>query len=51
VENHTNATLPDTKRPDYYGDGVAVWINHKADREYLTIKITGHNIIYANKTK
>ena len=36
--------------PDFKGDGVAVWINTRENGlQYLSIRITGHNPIYANK--
>jgi len=36
--------------PDYKGDGVAVWINKRDNgKEYLNIKIVGHENIYATK--
>ena len=38
------------KKPDYAIDGVAVWINKgKYDKEYLTIKMIGHNTINVPK--
>ena len=38
----------DAKPPSYSGDGVAVWVNmDKNNVPYLSIKITGHNTIYA----
>ena len=35
--------------PDYKSEGVAVWLNKKNNRVYLSIKIIGHNTIYANQ--
>ena len=36
------------KPPDYKADGVAVWVNKKANGEkYLSIKIVGHEKIVA----
>jgi len=38
----------EAKTPDYYADGVAVWINiDKKNHKYLTIKIVGHKTITA----
>ena len=40
------------KKPNYTADGVAVWINKdKNNEEYIAIKMTGHNTIYAFKNK
>jgi len=39
-----------TKSPDYVGDGIAVWVNKNKDgNSYLSIKLIGHNTIYAQK--
>jgi hypothetical protein len=29
------------RKPDYKGEGVAVWLNKKEDREWLSIKAEG----------
>ncbi len=29
------------RRPDYRGEGVAVWLNKKEGREWLSIKVDG----------
>jgi len=39
-----------TRRPDYKGDGVSVWINTRDNgQNYLSIQVVGHTTIYANK--
>ena len=41
-------------KPTYKGDGIAVWKNtHDSGKEYLSIKLVGHQTIYAweNKTE
>lgn len=38
------------RQPDYKSDGIAVWVNMNKDgKPYLSIRITGHNIIYAKQ--
>jgi len=38
------------KKPEYKSSGVAVWVNNKGtNKESLTIKIVGHNTIFALK--
>ena len=39
------------RSPDFKGDGVAVWTNQKDGRTYLSIKLVGHNTIYASKNE
>lgn len=37
-------------KPQYTGDGVAVWINtDKNGKQYLSIKLAGHNTVNAFK--
>lgn len=37
-------------KPQYTGDGVAVWINNdKNGKPYLSIKLAGHNVVNAFK--
>jgi hypothetical protein len=37
-----------SRKPDYAGDGIAVWINtDKTGTKYLAIRMIGHNTIYA----
>lgn len=42
---------PAKRRPDWKGDGVAVWINQKGNKSYMSIKVAGHNILYAFKNE
>jgi len=40
------------RKPDFTGDGVAVWINKTATGSiYLNIKVVGHEQIYAYLNK
>lgn len=38
------------RKPDFSNDGISVWLN-KTDKgiEYLSIRLVGHNTIYAYK--
>jgi len=56
MENETKTeTEPKTekRRPDYKSDGIAVWLNldPKTNKEYLSINLVGHKIIYAGTNK
>lgn len=42
-------TKKEGQKPDYVSDGIAVWVNSNEKGEYLAIKLTGHNTIYAKK--
>lgn len=45
-------TLLPPRKPDYAGDGIAIWQNiNKDNQEYLSIRLIGHNTIYAFKKK
>jgi hypothetical protein len=36
------------KKPDYKGDGIAVWVNKdKNGKPYLSVKLVGHTAINA----
>lgn len=36
------------RRPDYTGDGVAVWRNtDKNGKEYLAVQLVGHSVVSA----
>lgn len=48
MENPKKKIEFEAKTPDYFGDGVAVWINiDKNNHKYLKIKLTGHTTITA----
>lgn len=43
-----NKQSKETKKPDYTSAGVGVWINKTKDnKEYLSIKIIGHEVVHA----
>ena len=45
---------PKHRQPDYKSDGIAIWKNiDKNNNEYLSVKLIGHNTLYAyiNKQK
>jgi len=38
----------ENNKPNYKGDGVAVWVNiAKNGKKYLSIKVVGHDTVYA----
>ena len=44
----TEQKKPKGSPPNFKGDGIAVWVNlDKNGKQYLTIKIVGHNNINA----
>lgn len=46
--NQTEFDAKAPRKPEYSGDGIAVWVNQdKNNNPYLTIKIIGHNTINA----
>lgn len=50
--NKEEKTTKTTRKPDYKGDGVAVWCNKRDDgSEYLSLKIIGHELIYVNRNR
>jgi hypothetical protein len=49
-KQETQTETPTTKKPDYIGDGIAIWLNtDKNNNSYLSIKMIGHNTVYASK--
>lgn len=39
------------KQPDFKGDGVAVWVNEKDGKVFLSIKLVGHDYVLAFKNE
>lgn len=47
----TEDKKPEGRKPDFKGDGVAVWVNEKDGKKSLGIKLAGHDYVYAYENK